>query len=237
MSKDQDLETRLGNLKENNHLETETDDELQQRFNKVFGHKAVISNSSFAVPDSAVDQDEVERLLNELELSEEDFTEQFGISSDIPNLNPAQTTKLNQAVETFLGQDESSSQDILEEDSLIRQVNEEISLNDKYKHIELKFDNDLQSRLNDLKENPPVLSPSKDFNQSTLGPPPKPLSISDFNEEDNWCCICNEDASVECRDCDNDKYCQKCFKEGHYVDPIDWEYKNHKFVAIKAYSK
>lgn len=67
-----------------------------------------------------------------------------------------------------------------------------------------------------------------------LGPPPKPLDLSDFQENDpidGWCCnlyfiklgICNQDAIVFCPGCDDDRYCSECFRKGH----VDGEYSKH----------
>jgi hypothetical protein len=60
------------------------------------------------------------------------------------------------------------------------------------------------------------------LNATNLGMPKESsLSSKEQGESDNkedddqWCCICNEDAILSCLGCDDDLYCRKCWNEGH----------------------
>ncbi|XP_050070526.1 abscission/NoCut checkpoint regulator [Anopheles maculipalpis] len=52
----------------------------------------------------------------------------------------------------------------------------------------------------------------------------------DLGEELPWCTICNEDAVLRCRGCDNDLYCRGCYKEFHY----DEDPNEHQTVPFKG---
>ncbi|KAJ3185151.1 hypothetical protein HDU87_002718 [Geranomyces variabilis] len=55
-----------------------------------------------------------------------------------------------------------------------------------------------------------------------LGPPPRAPSLEDFadpeDDDERWCCVCSDDATVECEICDHDKYCASCFRKEHALD-------------------
>lgn len=69
-------------------------------------------------------------------------------------------------------------------------------------------------------------------------PPPLPgagrLGVGAFeprkteaDEMENWCSICNQDATCRCVDCDDDAYCMRCWREGHIPDLRD-----HRTIPI-----
>jgi len=58
-----------------------------------------------------------------------------------------------------------------------------------------------------------------------------PLNNSDDQQDLPWCVICNEDAILCCRDCDDDLYCMECFREFH----SESDTRKHKTKALPAF--
>ncbi|CAL1527782.1 unnamed protein product [Lymnaea stagnalis] len=60
----------------------------------------------------------------------------------------------------------------------------------------------------------------------------KENSDSDYDDTDElpYCCMCTEDATLRCKDCDQDLYCQKCFKASHKEMDIT----DHRMTPYKA---
>lgn len=72
-------------------------------------------------------------------------------------------------------------------------------------------------------------SATKPTIQASLKPKSK-SNMPTYTDEDieSWCCICNEDGEVRCLGCDNDIYCQNCFRDGHGTGP--GQERGHKAV-------
>ncbi|KAJ3270356.1 Abscission/NoCut checkpoint regulator [Terramyces sp. JEL0728] len=101
-----------------------------------------------------------------------------------------------------------------EADLLLKQIRDEVKLESKYGEIEKdelkKFERRL-SELGQVKVDKAVIR-----NKKPVGSVPAAPKLDDFKDEtDSWCCICNEDGQVICKECDDDVYCNRCFREGH----------------------
>ena len=90
-------------------------------------------------------------------------------------------------------------------------------------------DADLESRfaslgLPSVPSNAPITKTSSATKPST--------SYNGYTEEDleSWCCICNDDATLQCIGCDGDLYCLNCWMEGHRGESAGFEEKKHKAV-------
>jgi len=77
----------------------------------------------------------------------------------------------------------------------------------------------------------PTLLPSA----PTFAPFAKPqtLGTKHTDEEiETWCCICNDDATVNCLGCEGELYCGNCWNEGHRGVDAGWEERRHKAVRF-----
>ncbi|KAG0034100.1 hypothetical protein BGZ82_005875 [Podila clonocystis] len=111
---------------------------------------------------------------------------------------------------------------------------------------------DLEARHDELKKGVQSLGLQASVapKEDALGPPPAAVDLDELrlggggghNDEnpDDWCCICNEDATWTCPGCDNDHYCEECFRESHIGPDADWEMRKHRprpFVKYNSFIK
>jgi hypothetical protein len=54
-------------------------------------------------------------------------------------------------------------------------------------------------------------------------------SLSSEQDDDKWCCLCNDDATIVCAQCDGDLFCKRCAREAHTQD---LEIADHHYRAL-----
>ena len=162
-----------------------------------------------------------------------------------------QDDKMKGITKTFLagegGSQGKQADDIIlddESNELLNQIKDQVNVEKKYSHLDKQRELDLEQRYLELKQAPPNVftSPSSRYedednnsNRRLPGPPPKPIQENEFHDEmDDWCIICNEDATVECKGCDNDRFCDRCWFDGHRSDMADYEAMKHKFTRLTS---
>ncbi|WWD00133.1 hypothetical protein V866_007041 [Kwoniella sp. B9012] len=84
-----------------------------------------------------------------------------------------------------------------------------------------EVDEETKKRLDALMGlSPSPIRPGQTQQGPTMKTVPKGWSLPGFDmnrddDTDSWCCICNKDATLICLGCDDDLYCEDCWKDGH----------------------
>jgi hypothetical protein len=86
-------------------------------------------------------------------------------------------------------------------------------------------DDDLLARLNALKVN--------DAGAAETSAGSLASQEGKGDDDETWCIICCDDATMKCLGCDGDLYCGNCWKEGHRGEDAGMEERRHKAVLYQ----
>ncbi|CEP16562.1 hypothetical protein [Parasitella parasitica] len=213
----------------------ETDEELASRFNSVFSSQPIAAQQNYHIPDDAYGDEidkEIEKMLQDSD-EEEDAIDAYiyGVLDDKKDMVQE---KMDGFQKAFLGGDEFVGTD--ESEELIKKLQQENALDAKYEQFARERDSDLEKRYHGLKKDAPSFSNAQNDENKPKGSAPKPLTTTDLHDEiDDWCCICNDDATIECLGCEDDnKYCKECFFHTHHSEFADYEATKHKSRPYRA---
>ncbi|ORZ03637.1 hypothetical protein BCR43DRAFT_483692 [Syncephalastrum racemosum] len=142
---------------------------------------------------------------------------------------------LSTAKKAHIAQDLLMDQPDLDHDesnALLKQVQEETAVETKYDSFHKQREEDLFKRyeaFKNTKANFDTRSSEQNIISSApRGAIPKPIHPEDLHDElEDWCGICNDDATLICDDCEGEKYCNTCFYEGHRGEMADYESTKH----------
>ncbi|KAI9306908.1 hypothetical protein BJ944DRAFT_262788 [Cunninghamella echinulata] len=245
-----EFKERVDKLKNNNDT-IPNDDQLAERFKQVFNTESTIKQEKpiYEIPND-MDDKEIENLLLQAGLSDSDSDDYLNdILQDNSNKNNQQcnvSTTHDKTIKEwenrFLSLDNNTTSMELndQEYNLLQQLKDQVAVEKKYESYEKSRDQDLEKRYLALKQEKNIFTnePTSSSSSSSTTIPttdkpngsiPKPLSMDDFHDEmDDWCCVCNKDATIVCEDCDNDKFCNQCFSYGHQSSMADYEFTKHK---------
>jgi len=227
--KDAAIKERLEKLKEKKeHSKPVTDSDLHQRFNNLAGRQAASSSANkgnILQPQPQLTEEEqmlqlMKQTQGEVKLDDRFDESQVGtrekLSKDIQNMedrfyklkdqDPDEIRKEKERLKEEQYNDSSEDEDEAMK-KILRKALAESLLDDKVREA---GHGDVIAKAK-ISSNKPTTS---------LGG----ATVEEDDDELPWCCICNNDATIRCHDCENDLYCKRCFREGH----DDFDMKNHR---------
>ncbi|XP_057314951.1 abscission/NoCut checkpoint regulator-like isoform X1 [Hydractinia symbiolongicarpus] len=227
-STDDAIKERLKRLKDTENTNASSEKDIHQRFQQLTGRQShASSKSNILTPQKKLT--ETEEIANLLKQTQEEV----GIDQKYEknDSNEDVNRKINDMEERFLrltgidpevsgrslNQGSDSSEDEYEATKrVIKKALAESQLDDKVKaegYGELIMENKMRGKL------PEVPSTAPGTKKYTFG------GVNDDSEDEElpWCCICNNDATIRCHDCDDDLYCRRCFRDGH----AEYDMKHH----------
>ncbi|KAJ3372725.1 Abscission/NoCut checkpoint regulator [Allomyces arbusculus] len=202
---------------------TGVDPDLLARFSALAGRPSVVSH------DASKSITNLDQALLDLNLHDPVVSDDEGDDAWLASvLGPTSASKADAMAAAFQAPDASASaSDTAEADRLLQKALDAVRLEAQHgrpadaDEDEEEYDA-LAQRLAALKTGTPSVTTKPPV--TSLGPPPiTPPAVSGsrsalgalLDEDELVCCICNEDATVICVDCDEDMYCAACFRQGH----------------------
>lgn len=118
-------------------------------------------------------------------------------------------------------------------EDIMKRITEEVNIEKKFGDFEKDEIKKLEDRLANLQASNKVQTAPPDLETNQSGAEqvksdydPSDELVKKFlreaeesqkleNDEDIWCCLCNDDANLKCLDCDEDLFCNRCYKLTH----------------------